>query len=122
VGVGAVLEQELHPAHLGAHGAELLAGPEGAVDHVAVRGAAQLGAHERPALAGLDVLELDDLKDGAVDVDVAAVAELVGRNHVRGQCRTARRRTNGQRSSGLAGRRRDRQISRGWTARRPGAS
>ena len=68
---------------LGAHGAELLAGAEGLVDHVAVVGAAQLGAHERPALAGLDVLELEDLEDGAVDLDVVAVLELVGADHVR---------------------------------------
>ena len=65
-------------AHLGAHRAELLAGAERAVDHGAVARAAQLRAHERAALAGLDVLELDDLEDGALDVDVVAVAELVG--------------------------------------------
>ena len=70
--------EELHLARLGAHGAELLAGAERAVDHRAVGGAAQLRAHERAALAGLDVLELDDLVDDAVDVDVVAVLELVG--------------------------------------------
>ena len=83
--VGAVLVQELHPPHLGADRAELLAGPEGPVDHVAVAGAAQLGAHERAALAGLDVLELDDLEDRAVDVDVVAVAKLVGAEHHGGE-------------------------------------
>jgi hypothetical protein len=31
-----------------------------------------------PALAGLDVLELDDLEDLAVDLDVRPVLELVG--------------------------------------------
>jgi hypothetical protein len=40
--------------------------------------AARLGAHERAALAGLDVLELEDLEDGAVDLDVVSVLELVG--------------------------------------------
>ena len=70
--------EELHLARLGAHRAELLAGAEGAVDHGAVGRAPQLRAHERPALAGLDVLELDDLEDDAVDVDVVAVLELVG--------------------------------------------
>ena len=75
--VGAVGVEELHLARLGAHGAELLARAERAVDHVAVGGAAQLRAHERPALAGLDVLELDDLEDRPVDLDVVAVLELV---------------------------------------------
>ena len=41
-------------------------------------GPAQLRAHERAALAGLDVLELEDLEDRAVDLDVVAVLELVG--------------------------------------------
>jgi hypothetical protein len=81
VRVGAVGVEELHLARLGAHGAELLAGAEGLVDDVAVRGPAQLRAHERPALAGLDVLELDDLEDRAVDLDVVAVLELVGADH-----------------------------------------
>ena len=58
--------------------AELLAGAERAVDHGAVGGPPQLRAHERPALARLDVLELDDLEDDPVDVDVVAVLELVG--------------------------------------------
>ena len=65
---------------LGPDRPELLAGAERAVDHGAVGGAAQLGAHERPALAGLDVLELEDLEDGAADLDVVAVLELVGRD------------------------------------------
>ena len=78
VRVGAVRVQELHLARLRAHGAELLARPERPVDHVAVGGPAQLRAHERPALAGLDVLELEDLEDRALDLDVVAVLELVG--------------------------------------------
>ena len=77
MGVVAVLVEELHRAHLGAHGAELLAGAERTVNHGAVAGAAQLRAHERAALAGLDVLELDDLEDRPLDVDVVAVPELV---------------------------------------------
>ena len=77
----AVGVEELHLARLGADVAELLAGPEGPVDHVPVGGAAQLRAHERPALAGLDVLELDDLVDRPVDLDVVAVLELVGGDH-----------------------------------------
>ena len=73
--------EELHLARLGADGAELLPGPEGPVDHGAVGGAAQLGAHERAALAGLDVLEVEDLEDRALDLDVVAVLELVGADH-----------------------------------------
>ena len=34
------------------------------------------GAHERRALARLDVLELDDLEGLAVDLDLQALAEL----------------------------------------------
>ena len=71
----------LHLARLGAHRAELLPRPEGLVEHRAVLDLAQLGAHERAALAGLDVLELDDLEDRPVDLDVGAVLELVGGDH-----------------------------------------
>ncbi len=78
VRVAAVGVQELHLARLGAHGAELLARPESAVDHVPVGRAPQLRAHERAALAGLDVLEVEDLEDRPVDLDVVAVLELVG--------------------------------------------
>jgi hypothetical protein len=56
----------------------LLAGPEGLVDDAARLQRLQLGADERTALAGLDVLEVDDAVDGAVDLDVHAVLELVG--------------------------------------------
>ena len=83
--VGAVRVEEGHLARLGADRAELLAGAEGAVDHGAVVGALELGANERPALAGLDVLELDDLEDRPVHLDVGAVLELVGPDHVRSE-------------------------------------
>src|SRR3712207_7713819 len=43
VGVAAVRVQELHPARLGANRPELLAGPEGAVDHGAVVDPLELG-------------------------------------------------------------------------------
>jgi hypothetical protein len=76
--VAAVRVQELHLPRLRSHRAKLLAGPEGPVDHVAVRRAPQLGAHECAALARLDVLEVRDLEDRAVDVDVIADLELVG--------------------------------------------
>ena len=82
VRVGAVGVEELHLAHLGPHRAELLAGAERAVDHVPVARPPQLRPHERPALAGLDVLELEDLEDRPLDVDVVAVLELVRRNQI----------------------------------------
>ena len=79
--VGAVRVEELHPARLGPDGAELLAGAEGLVDHRAVARPLELGADEGAALTRLHVLELDDLEDGAVDLDVSAVLELVGADH-----------------------------------------
>ena len=42
-----------------------------------------LGAHESSALAGLDVLELNDLKDLAVLLKGDAVAEFACRNHIK---------------------------------------
>jgi hypothetical protein len=57
--------------------AELLPRPEGFVDHRAVLDPAQLGPHEGAALARLDVLELDDLPDLAVDLDMGAVLGLI---------------------------------------------
>jgi hypothetical protein len=77
MGVGPVRVQELHLARLGAHGPELLAGAERAIDDGPVGRAPQPRAHERAALAGLDVLEFEDLEDGPVDLDVVAVLELV---------------------------------------------
>src|SRR6185436_15974187 len=41
----------------------------------------QLGAHERRALAGLDVLELHDGPQLALEVEHEAVLEVVGRCH-----------------------------------------
>ena len=64
-------------------GPELLARAKRPVDDGAVRDALQLRAHEGATLARLDVLELDELEDGAVDLDVHAVLELVGADHGR---------------------------------------
>jgi hypothetical protein len=62
---------------------ELLARTEGLVDDGAGVERLQLRAHERPALAGLDVLELDDPPRLAVDLDVHAVLELVRVDDIR---------------------------------------
>ena len=80
MGFAAIGVEELHLAGLGMHRAELLAGPERPVDHVAVARPPQLGPHEGAALARLDVLEVEDLEDDPVDVDVVAALELVGRD------------------------------------------
>ena len=56
----------------------VLAGAERLVDDLARLERLELRAHERAALARLDVLELDDAVDRAVDLDVHAVLELVG--------------------------------------------
>ena len=39
---------------------------------------AELGAHERTALAGLDVLELDDLEQAVVELERDAGLQVVG--------------------------------------------
>ena len=54
------------------------AGVERALEHVAGAQVAQLGAHERPALAGLDVLELDDLEQPVVELERDPVLQVVG--------------------------------------------
>ena len=66
-GVAGVVEV-LHALGLGANGAELLARAEGLVDDRAVLDPAELRAHERAALAGLHVLEVDDPVDRPVDL------------------------------------------------------
>src|SRR5215218_80871 len=77
VRVRAVGVEELHLARLGPDRPELLSGPERPVDHRTVGRPTELRADERAALAGLDVLELEDLEDRALDLDVVAVLELV---------------------------------------------
>src|SRR5204863_845931 len=72
------LVEVLHVLDLSVHARKLLAGAKGAVDHGARVEVLHLRPHERAALAGLDVLELDDPPDAAVELDVHSVAELVG--------------------------------------------
>src|SRR5205823_11237435 len=67
----------LHALRLRAHALELLAGAERPLDDGARVERLQPRAHERAALAGLDVLELDDAPGLPVERDVHAVAELV---------------------------------------------
>ena len=78
VRLGAVVVEVLDVLHLGVDARELLACAERPFDDGARLERLQLRPHERAALAGLDVLELDDAPDDAVDLDVHPVAELVG--------------------------------------------
>ncbi len=57
---------------------ERLTGPEGALDHRLGACVAQLGPDEGTALAGLDVLELDDREQSFREVEGHAVAEVIG--------------------------------------------
>ena len=68
----------LHVLRLGADAVELLARAERPVDDRAGGERLQLRADERAALAGLDVLELDDAPRLALELDVHPVPELVG--------------------------------------------
>jgi hypothetical protein len=77
------LIEELHLLRLCVDGAELLPGTEGLVVHGPVVQLAKLRAHERTALSGLNVLEIQDPVDGPVDLDVGPGLELVGRDHGR---------------------------------------
>ena len=76
VGVGHFLALD---ERLGEFGGGVVAG----FGHSAGDDVLGLGAHERSALAGLDVLELNDLKNLAVLLEGDAVAELACRDHKR---------------------------------------
>jgi hypothetical protein len=78
VRVGAVGVEELHLARLGAHGRNF--SPARNVRSITAPSAVRRSfvRTNAPALAGLDVLELEDLEDRPVDLDVVAVLELVG--------------------------------------------
>src|SRR5207247_4226888 len=75
----------LHVLDLGVHARELLARPERAVDDCARIEILDARPHERAALAGFHVLELDDPPDAAVELDVHPVAELVRADDLRHQ-------------------------------------
>ncbi len=79
--VGAVVVEVLHVPLVDARGLDLHPGVEGLVDDLAAHDVLQLGAHERRALAGLDVLELHDGPELALEVEDEAVLEVVGRCH-----------------------------------------
>src|SRR5215217_3495324 len=70
-----------HRPRLGPHALELLARPEGFLDHRPRVDVAQPLPDERPTLAGLDVLEIEDREPLAIHPDGTAVPELVGGYH-----------------------------------------
>src|SRR5690606_31832684 len=71
----------LHGALVDVRGLHLDARVEGLVDGLARRDVLELGPHEGRALAGLDVLELHDGPELAVDLEDHAVLEVVRRCH-----------------------------------------
>src|SRR6478672_431392 len=79
--VGPVLVEVLHVATVDVRGLDLDARVEGLVDDLAGQDVLELGPHERRALAGLDVLELHDGPELALEVEDQAVLEVVGRCH-----------------------------------------
>ena len=76
----AVVVQVLHLAGFQTHGVELRAGVERVVDHATGLDVAKLRADEGAALAGLDMLELDDGAHLAVVDDAHSVLEIGGRD------------------------------------------
>src|SRR5207248_41732 len=83
--VGAVLVEVGHLALVDDRGVDLGPGVERAVDDLTSEHVLQLGTHERAALAGLDVLELHDVPEHAVEVERHAILKVVRRRHG-GQC------------------------------------
>ena len=62
-------------------GFDLEPGVEGLVDHLAGHHVAHLGAHERATLAGLDVLELNDVPELALKLQDRSVLDVVSGCH-----------------------------------------
>ena len=79
--VRAVLVQIGGVAAVDGRGLDLDPGVERLVDDLARQHVLQLGAHERGALARLDVLELDDGPQLAIDLQDESVLEVGGRCH-----------------------------------------
>ena len=80
VEIGTVVVQILHLTGFQTHSVELRAGVERVVDHTTGLDVAKLRADEGAALAGLDMLELDDGAHLAVVDDAHSVLEIGGRD------------------------------------------
>src|SRR5262249_13946600 len=77
----AVRVQVLHGPLVDGRGVDLRAGVERAVNDLAGQYVLEGGPHEGPALTGLDVLELHDGPQLAVEVEDQAVLQVVGGGH-----------------------------------------
>src|SRR3954471_1837544 len=84
--VVALLVEVMHLLFLDVGASYLLAGLEVLLQGAAGDQALVAGAHERRALAGFDVLELDDHERLVVDQDLESVAELAGVDHIGHRC------------------------------------
>src|SRR6266550_3231251 len=80
--VRAVFVLELHVAMIEARPLVAIVGLERLLDEVALADVAQLHAHLRAATSELDVLELDDLVEDAIDLDGHPALDLPGTDHV----------------------------------------
>ena len=87
---GAVVVEVLHRPLVDVGHLDLDVGVEGLVDGLARLDVLQLRAHDRPALAGLVVLEPDDLPELAVEVEHHAVLQVVRRSHASARAFTCR--------------------------------
>ena len=83
--VVAVAVEELHVLPVDDRLLDADPGVERALEHGTGAHVAQLRAHEGPTLAGLDVLELDDLEQAVVEVQRDAVLQVVGGDRGHGE-------------------------------------
>jgi hypothetical protein len=79
--VRAVLVQVLVVAAVNGGGLDLEAGVEGLVNNLAGHHVAHLGPHKGAALAGLDVLEFDDVPELALELQDRSVLNVVSGCH-----------------------------------------
>jgi hypothetical protein len=80
--VAAVVVKVRHVASVDGGSLDLDAGVEGLVDDLARQHVLQLGSHESGALARLDVLELDNRPQLALDLQDQAVLEITSGSHL----------------------------------------
>ena len=77
----AVVVDVLHFLGLNDGAGHLVGGVEAALDHSAGHDVLELGAHEGSALAGLHVLEVNDVPHAAVPFNSNALTEIASSNH-----------------------------------------
>ena len=77
----AILVQILHILSIYMSLRAFLGGTESSLNYAAVLDVLKLGADECRSLAGLNMLEIDDLINGIIEFDGNAVSEVTCRNH-----------------------------------------